>query len=231
MLIRRWIPLCLALTTLCSVADDTTRRFVPWSPLTDEEIVREKARVPPALRDMLGDKYFRDPINNHRFRERDIVKVYPELQGSKKLASCSNKIMSGATWIAFVSRIEDHEVTLKTLSCSRARGGVLCGDVTTKKSYFLRSFREPIDLVNVPRDTAQVIAETYQSRRVENLPEWFEGGFPQLSIIEALADDRYRLIFGDYFCQGCSFRYDARLELSGEQPRLVVVGNADGGCF
>jgi hypothetical protein len=228
---RHCILLLLALSTICAVADDTPRKFVPWSPLTEEEIAREKARFPSTLNTIWGDKYLKDPSKNHRFRERDIVKVYPELRGSRKLSSCSNSIMSGATWIAFVSHVEDHEVTLKTLSCSRARGGVLCGDVTTKKSYFLKSFREPIDLVNVPPDTAQVIAETYQARRVDNLPEWFEGGFPQLSFIEALADDRYRMIFGDYFCQGCSFRYDARLDTTGELPRLIVVGNADGGCF
>jgi hypothetical protein len=228
---RHWIPLSLALISACAVADDTPRRFVPWSPLTEEEIAREKASRPPALNEALGDKYFRDPTQNHRFRERDIVKVYPELQGSRKLSSCSNNIMSGATWIAFVSHIEDHEVTLKTLNCSRARGGVLCGDVTTKKSYFLKSFREPIDLLNVPLDTAQVIAETYQARRVDDLPDWFEGGFPQLSFIGAIAEDRYRLIFSDYFCQGCTYRYDARLDTTGEEPRLVVVGNADGGCF
>ena len=229
---RHWIPLSLALFSVCAVADDTPLKFVPWSPLTEEEIARAKARLPPALKEALGDKYFRDQIKNHRFREREIVKVYPELKGSKKLSSCSNSIMSGATWIAFVSHVEDHEVTLKTLSCSGARGGVLCGDVTTKKSYFLKSFREPIDLLNVPLDKAQVIAETYLARRVDNLPDWFEPGFfPQLSYIGALAEDRYRLIFGDYFCQGCSFRYDARLDTTGEQPRLVVVGNADGGCF
>ena len=228
---RHWIPLSLALFSVGAVADDTPRKFIPWSPLTEEEIAREQARVPSALKEILGDKYLRDPTKNHRFRARDIVKVYPELQGSRKLSSCSNSIMSGATWISFVSHIEDHEVTLKTLSCSGTRGGVLCGDVTTKKSYFLKSFREPIDLLNVPPDTAQVIAETYQARRVDNLPDWFEGGFPQLSIIEALAGDRYRLIFGDFFCQGCSFRYDARLDTTGERPRLVVVGNADGGCF
>jgi len=228
---RHWIPLSLVLLSVCAVADDTPRKFVPWSPLTEEEIAREQARLPSTLNEVLGDKYFRDPTKNHRLRELDIVKVYPELQGSRKLYSCSNSIMGGATSIAFVSHIEDHEVTLKTLNCSRARGGVLCGDVTTKKSYFLKSFREPIDLLNVPLDTAQVIAETYQARRVDNLPDWFEGGFPQLSFIGALAEERYRLIFGDYFCQGCSFRYDARLDTTGERPRLVVVGNADGGCF
>jgi hypothetical protein len=228
---RRWIPIPLLLLSLYAVADDTPRKFVPWSPLTEEEVARSKKRVSPELEKMLGDEYFRNPINNHRFRERDIVKVYPELQGAKKLSSCSNNMMSGATWIAFVSHIGDHEVTLKTLTCSRAPGGVLCGDVTTRKSYFLKSFREPIELVNVSSDTAGVIAETYQARRVDKLPDWFEGHFPQLSYIAAAGEDRYTLVFGDYFCQGCSFRYDARLDASGELPRLIVVGNADGGCF
>lgn len=65
---RHWIPLSLALFSVCAGADDTPRKFVRWSPLAEEEIAREKARLPSTLTEVLGDKYFRDPTRNHRFR-------------------------------------------------------------------------------------------------------------------------------------------------------------------
>lgn len=228
---RQIISLIACLLSLSSLAGEGPSRFVPWSPLTEEEIARAKARYPWAQNDEIHDQVLRDPEMSHRYRERDIVEVYPELRGSKKLSSCSNSIMSGATSIVFVSHIGDHEVTLKKLSCSRAKGGALCGKVITRQAYFLNSFREPIELWKVSSETAQLIAETYQARRVDNLPDWFQGGFPELHLIGSLGEDRYRLIFGEHFCAGCSYRYDARLDTSGEKPRLVVVGNADGGCF
>jgi hypothetical protein len=228
---RQIIVSIACLLSVSSLAAEAPSRFVPWSPLTEEEIARAKARIPSAQNDEIYDKVLRDPKMSYRYRESDILAAYPELRGSKKLSSCSNRIMTGATSIIFVSHIGDHEVTLKSLSCSGARGGVLCGKVTTKRHYFLNSFREPIELLNVSPDSARLIAETYQARRVDNLPDWFQGGFPELHYIAALGEDRYRLIFGDYFCAGCSFRYDARLDTAAETPRLVVIGNADGGCF
>jgi hypothetical protein len=167
----------------------------------------------------------------HRYHEKDIVAVYPELRGSKKLSSCANSIMTGAARMVFVSHIGDHEVTLKTLSCSGTQGGVLCQDVKTTKSFFLKSPREPIELEGVSLETAQVIAETYEAKRVDQLPDWFEGHFPTLTYIKALTDNRFTLIFGDFYCAGCSFKYDARLDTGGEQPRLIVLGNAAGGCY
>lgn len=228
---RNWMAVPIVLFSASAFAAPTSGKFIPWSPLTEEEIASQKARFPRGMNSPTMDTVLRNPQMTHRYRERDIVAAYPELRGSKKLSSCSNSIMQGAARMVFVSRIEDHEVTLKTLSCSGADRGVRCGSVETTKAYFLKSPREPIELDGVSQESAQLIAETYEAKRVDQLPDWFEGHFPTLTAIKSLTDNRFTLFFGDFYCAGCSFKYDARLDTAGDQSRLVVIGNADGSCY
>lgn len=230
---RYTLSLALISTMTASAAEPT--RFIPWSPLHPDVKAGMKERhwKNMGLTDAQVEKTLGDIRNYHTFRERDIVAVYPELRDGRKLSSCSNRIMSGHTSIVFLSNVGDHVVTVKSLSCNPSSGesGVRCGAVKTEQKFFLKSPTEPILLVDVSPNVATTVAQTYQAQRVDGLPDWTAGHFPQLAIIKALPDDHFGLFMGDLACGGCYTRYEVRLDATGEKPRLVFTGNADGGCY
>jgi hypothetical protein len=164
-------------------------------------------------------------------REGDIVAAFPELRGDRKLSACSNSIMSGATRFVFVSDMSENEVTIKSVHCSRVDKGLSCGAVHREKHYFLESPEQFFSLENLTLDQARPILEAYQGDRITGLPDWFGAGRPRVRAIQALPDGRYRMHFGDYYCSGCAFVFNVRLETNGGEARLIYVGDPDGGCF
>jgi hypothetical protein len=194
--------LSLSLLSLCAFAQNEPARLIPRSPLDTTEV-----------------------------NERDIVAAFPELQGDRKLSACSNRMMSGATKLVFISDTRDHQVTVKTVHCTRVDKGLSCGAVHREQHYFLESPEHSFLLENLTFDQARPILEAYQADRITGLPDEFGAPRPRVRSIKALPDGRYRIHFGDHYCTGCAFVFNVRLETNGSEPRLIYVGDLDGGCF
>jgi len=73
-------------------------------------------------------------------------------------------------------------------------------------------------------------SEAYKAKGIDDLPDWFGAG-PAVRSIKALPDGRYRLRFGEYYCNGCSTEFNVRLETKGDQWQLVYAGDPGGACF
>jgi hypothetical protein len=222
--------LALLLVSLGAFAQAPTGTFVPQSPLTPKEAADQKAmlkkntRIPDADIDELLKK-------DHSYRESDIVAAFPELRGGKKLTSCSNSMMSGATQIVFMSDVGKNEVTIKTIECTPVKNGLSCGAVRSEKNYFLFSAEHHFALENLTLITARNIIEAYAYSRIEGLPDWLVPMRLGVRVIKAQPHGLYSMYFGDYFCAGCGAHFDVRLDTGGNRARLIFVGNADLDCI
>lgn len=222
--------LTLSLLSLRALAQSESAIFIPQSPLNPTEVAIRKERLQrnTALSDVEIDNMLK---NETTYRERDIVAAFPELRGDKKLSECSNSIMSGATELVFLSDARENEVTVKTVRCTRVDNGLSCAAVRVAKNYFLESPEHFFSLENLTLGKATTILQAYKANRISGLSDWF--GPPRLDVrsIEALSDGRYRIVSGDVYCAGCFARFDVRLETSGSESRLIVVGDPEAMCF
>jgi hypothetical protein len=225
--------LTLSLLSLCAVAQSGSEAFIPRSPLNAAEVaeLQEQLKRGTALTDAMIEDLVKDESRRHTYRESDIVAAFPELRGDKKLSACSNSIMSGATELVFMSDARQNEVTIKTIPCTRADQGLSCGAVRRAKHYFLESPEHFFLLEDLTFDKARTILEAYEADRIIDLPDWYGAPRPHVRSIKALPDGRYRLRFGDYYCAGCAWAFNVRLETQRSEPRLVYVGDPEGGCF
>jgi hypothetical protein len=139
--------------------------------------------------------------------------------------------MGGATELVFISAARKNEVTVKTARCARAEKGLSCDPVSSGKYYFLETPEHFFSLEGLKFDEARTIVEAYKARPIADLPEWAVTPYTNIRHIQALPDGHYRMLFGDFFCKGCTVKFDVRLETGGTEPRLILAGNLDGGCI
>jgi hypothetical protein len=230
---RHCALLTLSVLALCASAQDEPGVFIPQSPLNPAEVAnaKEELRRNSAFSDVEIDNMLKDEARYHTYRESDIVAAFPELRGDRKLSECSNSIMMGATELVFLSDARENEVTIKTVRCARVVEGLSCGAVRGGKHYFLESPEHFFSLENLTLDKARTILEAYKANRIAGLPDWFGGSRLDVKSIQALPDGRYRMHLGDVYCAGCVASFDVRLETSGSESRLIVVGNTEARCF
>jgi hypothetical protein len=224
--------LAIGVAAAAAVAGETGR-FIPRSPLEPSERAEQKSKLLkiPSISDALADQMLDDEDHYHAFRDADIFAAYPELRGHERLWLCSNRIMSGATEIAFLAERGKNEATLAKLRCSRVEAGIKCGEPQRGRYYF----RDPSDgyflLDGLDFATATTLLETFEARRVSGLPEWAEPRGLKLTGIKALSADHYRLAFGDGLCSGCFTVFAVRREPKDGHDELVVQGRPNAGCF
>ena len=210
---KRLLVLSLVLAMSAQVLSAERQRFIPWSPLNQSEASIQNAGL------------------NRTYRDADIFKVYPELSGLERLSACSNRMMQDATEFVFLASKRKNEVTLKTFRCSRASKGLNCGAVKEETRYFRDGSDRYFSLEGVTLAKADELLDIYESGRVTGLPDWMSTEQKNISLIKAMPDDLYLLIFGDYLCAGCVFKINVRIVESDAEKRLVVVGQPEGDCF
>jgi len=217
----------VSLLSLCALAQNEPAIFIPQSPLNPAEVAKLKERLGrnTSIPDVEIDNLLKNEAKYHTYRESDIGAAFPELRGDKKLSECSNSIMGGATELVFLADAGENEATIKTVKCTRVDNGLSCGAVRRGKYYFLESPEHFFSLENLTLREARTILEAYKAT------DWF-GTMPlEVKSIKALPDGRYTMDVGDVYCAGCAARLDVRLETSGGESRLVVLGNPEARCF
>lgn len=230
---RHCALLTFSLLSLSALARSEPAVFIPQSPLNPAEVASMKARLQrnTSIPDVEIDKLLKDEAHYHTYRESDIVAAFPELRGDKKLSECSNSIMGGATELVFLFDVRENEATIKTVRCTRVDNGLSCGAVRRGKQYFLESPEHFFSLENLTLRKARTILEAYQAKRIAGLPDWFGESRLDVKTMEALPDGHYRMHLGEVYCAGCVASFDVRLETSGSESRLIVVGNTEARCF
>lgn len=230
---RPFALLTLSFLSLCAFAQGDSGTFIPSSPLTPAEVakLKEKMKRDAVLTDAAIEEWVKHGRDLHTYRESDIFAAFPELRGARKLSECSNKIMSGATELVFISDTGKNEVTIKAVRCRPVDKGLTCEAVRRSTNYFLESPEHFFSLENLTFAQARPIVEAYTSGRITGLPDWFATARPNVASITALPDGSYRMRFGDVYCTGCSAAYNVRLETSGAEARLVYVGDPEAVCF
>jgi hypothetical protein len=208
------------------------QKFIPYSPLNETEAESLKARLEGwGFKDVKREELMQDEFHNHTYREPDVVKAYPELRGRQMLSECANSMMGGAARLVFLASQGKNEATLDTLRCSGTRRGLNCRGPERGHYYVLDSSDHYFTLEGLTFPAAKTILETYAAGRVIGLPEWVNPKAMNITAIKALFDNRYRMVFGEFFCAGCSSRFDVDLETKDGVNRLVVVGKPQGGCI
>jgi hypothetical protein len=208
------------------------QKFIPWSPLNESEAQNLKDKlVRGGVSGVTVDELLKNVDHHHTYREADIFKAYPELRGHQKLSECSNSMMSGATELVFLSSKRQNEVTLETLRCSRAAKGVNCGEVNKETRYFRDGSDRYFLLDGVTLAKAVELLDMYKAGSITGLPDWMSTQQDNISLVKAMPDDSYLLIFGEYLCAGCVFKVQVKIDESGGEKRLVVVGQPEGGCI
>jgi hypothetical protein len=228
---RHWVLLTLSLFSLRVFAEDAPGIFIPQSPFSPAEEAELKAKLKRTTR--MTDESIENTVKDssqYHYGESDILAAFPELRGDKKLSVCTNSMMMGATEIVYLSEVRKTEVTVKSVHCERAEKGVSCGAVKREKYYYLDSPEHFFSLDNLTLRTARTIVEAYKANRIDTVPDWFVAR-PEVRSIKAFPDGRYRLFFGEYYCAGCTWMFNVRLETNEGKPRLVYAGDADGGCI
>ena len=228
--------LTLSLLSLRAIGQSEPAIFIPQSPLNPTEVAELKERLKRTTRltDSTIESMAKDEATYHSYRESDIVAAYPELRGDKKFSACSNSMMMGATELVFLAHAKENEVTVKSVHCSRVDKGLSCGAVSRGKYCFLDSPEHFFSLENLTLAKARTILAAYKANRIEGLKDWFGAPRPELrsiKAIKALPDGRYRMHFGEYYCGGCTAAFNVRLATDESEPRLVYVGDPDGGCI
>jgi len=113
------------------------------------------------------------------------------------------------------------------------RDGVRCDEPAPKRGnyYFIDGTNQYFTLDGLTFETAKAILDTYAAGRISRLPEMLSTSRVNITSIKALFDNRYRLIFGEYFCGGCSTVFDADFDTRDGESHLTVVGQPQGGCY
>jgi hypothetical protein len=227
----RVLLIVLAFTAQAMSAE--RQRFIPWSPLNESELANERAnmRRTPGLTEASIEKTLKNQYSYHTYRDADIFKAYPELRGHEKLYVCTNRMMSDATAFVFLASREQNEVALETVQCSRLRKGLSCGVVVRERRYFLDGSDRYFSLEGVELAKAAEILDAYKGGRITGLPDWMSTEQSNISLVKALPDEQYLMIFGDYLCGGCVFKINVKTETADGQTRLIVVGSPEGGCI
>jgi hypothetical protein len=229
---KRISSLLIALVLTAEALGAERQKFIPWSPLNEDEAASLKAKLERGgMLHVELDQLLKDVEQHHTYREADIFKAYPELRGFEKLSECSNSMMSGATALVFLSSRRKNEVTLETVSCSRATKGVNCGAVKLETRYFLDGTDRYFLLDGVTFAKATELLALLNAGLITGLPNWMPTVPTNISLIKETPDDVYQLIFGDFLCAGCVSKINVKLEGNDGQKRLVVVDQPETMCI
>jgi len=221
------------LAAACAVVADEPRIFIPWSPLDESELAQERAKMKraPALSDAFIEQELKNVATFHAYRDADIVKAFPQVRGHRKLSACTNSMMSGATEFVYLSNKAHNQVTFETIRCDRATNGLKCWPLQRETRFFLDGSDRYFLLENVTLDEARRLIETYEAGRIANPPDWMHPEGPKISLIKAMPDGQYLMIFGDYLCAGCVSKIMVKPETVNGETRLAIQGQPDMVCI
>jgi len=215
-----------------SPVPDTQLKFIPYSPLDDAQAQSLKERLELAgIKDLKTADLTKDLYSNHTFHDADVFKAFPQLKGYKKLSECSNRMMTNATDLVFLASKGTNEATLERMICSGAGDGIRCPEPQRGQYYFLDGTNQYFTLDGLTFATAKAIMEAFSAGRITGLPEFVSPKARNVTAIKSLFDNRYEMIFGEYFCSGCATRFDVDFEAENGESRLKVVGQPEGGCY
>jgi hypothetical protein len=215
------------------VAAQPPGKFIPQSPLDESERAAEKARIQKfgVTSDDLANRMLDDVDSYHVFRDADIFAAFPQLRGHERLWSCQNRIMGGAAEIAFLVERGKNEATLAKLSCTRAEGGITCGEPDRGRYFFNERRDQYFTLDGLTFATAKSLLAIYRAKGVTGLPDFLKPRGLKLNSIKALSGDRYKIAFGDGLCSGCFSTFNLRRVSKGDDLELVYDGEPNAGCF
>jgi hypothetical protein len=201
-------------------------KFIPYSPLDDAQAQSLKERLERAgVKDVKTAELTRNLYDHHTFRDADIFKAFPQLRGNEKLEECSNRMMTNATDLVFLASKGTNEATLERIRCQGTGDGIRCPEPERGQYYFLDGTDQYFTLDGLTFATAKAMMEAFSAGRITGLPEWVS------PTIKSLFDNRYEMIFGEYYCSGCASRFDVDFETESGEGRLKVVGQPEGGCY
>jgi hypothetical protein len=227
------IAACAVLALGTVARADEPRIFIPWSPLDESELAKERDRMKrtPGLSDAFIEKELENVSRFHAYRDADILRAYPAVSGHRRLSACKNTMMSNATEFVYLASKGQNEVALETIRCRGAENGLMCWPLQREKRYFLDGSDRYFLLEGVTLATAKQLLATYQAGRISNVPEWMKQMPTKISLIKALpAVGQYQMIFGDFLCSGCVTKMDVKVETVNGEDRLVIQGQADTTC-
>ena len=202
----RFVQVILLISALLGCASQTKTIFIPASPLTQEEIEKEKERF---SNDPLWDGFdveevIGDGKGMMTYRESDIRSAFPSLtENDEQLSLCSNSMMSNATLLVFSSPAESaNRKWIKTASCSPAENGLFCRPLELDIKYDYEGVLFDTGL-GVEYEEATIIIDLFKRSGIEGLPQ-FQQRFTHEMINKVQKTTHGFLIgFGEIYCSGC----------------------------
>jgi hypothetical protein len=207
-------------------------KLIPYSPLDAVQLQALKERLERAgvrqvtTSDLAGSVY-----DHHTFHDADIFKAFPRLRGYRKLSECSNRMMTNATELVFLVSKGKNEATLERMVCTGTGEGIRCPEPKRGQYHFLDGTDQYFTLDGLTFETAKAILEAFAAGRITGLPEFLSPTATNVTSIKRLFGNRYQMIFGEFFCSGCSTRLDVDFDTGQGEGRLNVVGQPEGGCY
>lgn len=203
----RIIQLILLISVLFGCATQKESVFIPASPLTKEEIEKEKERFrnDPEWAEFDAEEIIGDAKGMFTYREKDIRSAFPTLKKEdKQLSLCSNSVMSNATLLVFSSPVEAEENRkwLKTSSCSPTEKGLACQPMELDIKYEYQDVLFDTGL-GLEYEKAVEIIEFFKEHGIENLPRFEQRfSYKQINKVENTRNG-FLIGFGELFCSGC----------------------------
>ena len=233
---RRYAILLLCASALAAAAD-IDERIIPKSPRTQEELdAITKVWRARGYDDDTINLMLKDPGNTTTYRDADIRQAFPELTVADEQAYfCTNRRMSGATDIAYWSRLKTpHRVRVTQIGCTASDEGLKCNRLQTTRATYLD---DPKQFFTLEDDISLEDAREVLGRLDAYGFAGAEGWYSDLRSKDVRAIGRsgnaIRLSFGESVTCGCVLSVSVQLEQAyagHPDQRLRVVGKPEGAC-
>lgn len=233
---RRSAIFLLCVCALAAAAD-IDERIIPRSPRTQEELdaVTKVWRARGYSDDTIS-LMLKDPNNTTTYRDADIKQAFPELTAADQQAYfCTNRMMSGATDIAYWSRLKaPHRVRVTQIGCTSGEAGLSCKSIRTARATFLDDPRQFFTLEDdVSLEDAREVLGRLDAYGFAGAEAWY--GDLRSKDVRAIgrSGNAIRLSFGESLTCGCVLSVSVQLEQAyagHPDQRLRVVGKPEGGC-
>ena len=163
-----------------------------------------------------------------KYHDKDIRRAFPGLTKSDtKLSVCTNRVMQGATAITYFGAQTDRDVVLKKASCRSVAHGLMCQDLERSKVFYFESPKQYFGTVDVSYEEAIKVIAAYKAHGIGNSPDYLLGvTYRQVKVVGRTAHG-FRLVMGEFLCNGCMARVDVTVDPSGN---LVLEQVVEAGC-
>lgn len=228
----RIVQVALLISFLFGCVTQKEAVFIPASPLTQEEIEKEKERFrnDPEWAEFDVEEIIGDGKGMVTYREEDIRSAFPYLESDdKQLSLCSNSIMGNATLVVFSSPAEPNRKWVKTSSCSLTERGLVCQPLELDIKYEYQGILFDTGL-GLEYQEATKIIEFLKSHSIEGLPRFEQRfSYKQINKVENTRNG-YLIGFGELFCSGCVSQVVVKpVYVNGKELEKLIFVDAIGG--